>query len=831
MFRQLIALVVITLTAATTYAQQQTHNFFSIEKALKSPEHVFYLDLSNQQLTTLPSEMSTLKNLISLNLSGNNIEHLPSEMTSLGQLTSIDLSGNKRLDVDRTITHLGLHASIENLTLSNCNMVYLPSSVGMLTKVSTLDLSGNQLVHLPNELTQLRALESMNLSDNVLHSLGWYASRWLNLKKLNLSGNPELDYGKAFEALGMIELETLTLGELPRVPKSIKKLNIKTLNLENVSSNKLQPSIAEIASLQEVRLSNCKNLTTNQVLDVLREVEQLQLLSLDNNGLTNIDELSKLKGLQYLSLQEKSIDDQQLKKLERKLSDCLIDYDPANLLSAHQTKIDPPFQALNVDNKSYQVDASTAMQLQYDRSTIDIPSHAFLDNNGQVVTGNVDFTYREFNNPVEIMLSGIPMTYDSAGTSYQFASAGMVELRAEQNGFELFPNPEAPIIVNMSSNQKANDFGMYSYDEELSNWVYEGPDSLVQEPVLANSSEGAETFFNPAGMALPPRLYMQKVGFRTKKHRKSRSFALNLKNYPVNYYRGCSVNFPEFRKLKQKQWIYDGENLETDRMYLDSVSKYIRKIYSRGRSSRNGRVMYNRSTPELITDMSLSVNSNADNYLMSFTLRDTVIEIPVYPYVRSKRAEQEQRQNARMQKNYASDTKRRNKIWKKKISKYEDDIKDYEAIMKLVELGNRKDLDSIQATELLSSMQGIRTFTANNFGAINCDRLIQEGINLNPKRLAVTLTNQQNQPIDSDKIYLMEYGMNTTFSFDQLSQVRFYVGSANSLVVSLGEDKIAYLNTTEFELAKLGKSGTNFQMHTLDLNDMSVQELHNLLGS
>jgi hypothetical protein len=84
-------------------------------------------------------------------------------------------------------------------------------------------------------------------------------------------------------------------------------------------------------------------------------------------------------------------------------------------------------------------------------SLITIPKNAFIDSLGNEVTGKVNLSYREFHHPAEIILSRIPMTYDSAGTRYHFESAGMFEIDAKQNGKKLRIAAGKSIAVNLAS--------------------------------------------------------------------------------------------------------------------------------------------------------------------------------------------------------------------------------------------------------------------------------------------------------------------------------------------------------------------------------------------
>lgn len=66
----------------------------SLTEALKEPEKVCYLDLSNNNLTELPPQVLQFNNLHSLYLNNNKLKTLPEGIKSLKQLKLIDLTGN-----------------------------------------------------------------------------------------------------------------------------------------------------------------------------------------------------------------------------------------------------------------------------------------------------------------------------------------------------------------------------------------------------------------------------------------------------------------------------------------------------------------------------------------------------------------------------------------------------------------------------------------------------------------------------------------------------------------------------------------------------------------
>ncbi|HEU4718602.1 MAG TPA: hypothetical protein VFU15_12245 [Bacteroidia bacterium] len=139
----------------------------------------------------------------------------------------------------------------------------------------------------------------------------------------------------------------------------------------------------------------------------------------------------------------------------------------------------PPLGGLNVPYASYSVNSSNGGVFTHPSgSKLTIPANAFVDENGNHVTGNVEIRYREFRDPVDVFLAGIPMDYDSAGTTYQFESAGMMEVAAFVNGKVVYLDKNKNVQVEFASNNNDPKFNLYRFDTTAGNWVYEGKDKV-----------------------------------------------------------------------------------------------------------------------------------------------------------------------------------------------------------------------------------------------------------------------------------------------------------------------------------------------------------------
>lgn len=99
-----------------------------------------------------------------------------------------------------------------------------------------------------------------------------------------------------------------------------------------------------------------------------------------------------------------------------------------------------------------------------------IPTNAFLHKNGKPVTGAVDISYTEYRDPVDFLLSGIPMTMQTKDGMAPFNSAGMFRLEAFQNGEQLSLAPGKPIDVQFAATQNLPDLNFYKFDSISGKW-------------------------------------------------------------------------------------------------------------------------------------------------------------------------------------------------------------------------------------------------------------------------------------------------------------------------------------------------------------------------
>lgn len=142
-------------------------------------------------------------------------------------------------------------------------------------------------------------------------------------------------------------------------------------------------------------------------------------------------------------------------------------------------QIAPPSDKLAVKKTNYTVNNQKGANLTHSSgSKLKIPANSFVDKNGKQIIGDVTIEYREFHTIPEVIGSGIPMQYDSAGTSRQLETAGMFDISGNQNGAPVELAKDKKIDIELSSLKNRNNFHQYKFDTAAGNWVYLQADKL-----------------------------------------------------------------------------------------------------------------------------------------------------------------------------------------------------------------------------------------------------------------------------------------------------------------------------------------------------------------
>jgi hypothetical protein len=159
-----------------------------------------------------------------------------------------------------------------------------------------------------------------------------------------------------------------------------------------------------------------------------------------------------------------------------------------NELKIKDEMVDPiikkPFKNLDVEFQKYSINAEKGAKVTaISGSYIEFPPNAFVDKNGELIKGMVEISFREFDNSLDLFISGIPMQYDTLGSIYTFESAAMCEINATQDKINLFVNPNATPVVHLITKNDDTQHNLYYLDSVQKKWIPKGKDKIEKENI------------------------------------------------------------------------------------------------------------------------------------------------------------------------------------------------------------------------------------------------------------------------------------------------------------------------------------------------------------
>lgn len=166
------------------------------------------LDLSNNNLKSLPDDFGQLKNLKAAFFANNEFRKIPEVLSQCPQLNIIGFKSNQV----QHISDKALSPSLRWLILTHNQIEQLPSTIGTLSKLQKLMLAGNRLRSLPEEMAACLSLELIRLSANQLTALPPWLLALPRLSWLAYAGNPFCtERPTAKRSLSSIDWSDLTL--------------------------------------------------------------------------------------------------------------------------------------------------------------------------------------------------------------------------------------------------------------------------------------------------------------------------------------------------------------------------------------------------------------------------------------------------------------------------------------------------------------------------------------------------------------------------------------------------------------------------------------------
>lgn len=181
---------------------------------LSLKETLEVLDLTGNQLSTLPDELAGFGKLRIIFCSENRFTELPEVLGRCPALTMVGFKSNRIA----TVSAKALPAGLRWLILTDNAIERLPDELGQCDALQKLMLAGNRLRELPASLANCRNLELLRIAANRIERFPEWLLSLPRLSWLAYSGNPfsEGAEARAIDDAHVAPLawETLALGEL-----------------------------------------------------------------------------------------------------------------------------------------------------------------------------------------------------------------------------------------------------------------------------------------------------------------------------------------------------------------------------------------------------------------------------------------------------------------------------------------------------------------------------------------------------------------------------------------------------------------------------------------
>ncbi len=281
----------------------------NIEELLPKKEEVYSLNISNNNLKTLPEELSQFINLQFLNISGNKfkdkeklvenlsklpnlrflfankcyLKALPDNFDLLNNLEVLEIEANGLTELNEKIGELKKLKYIS--VRSNGRLTNLPKSIGQLRCLQYLNVSGGGMSKLRNELADCSELVSIVANASKIKTLPENIGNLINLKHLNLSYNKIENIPASIGNL--TELEHLGIGsnEITQLPKEIS--NLKKLNFLGLPFNRFKEFPKEVLELDAVHNLWVHNNSFKTIPKEVGNMESLTHLLVDHQVITD----------------------------------------------------------------------------------------------------------------------------------------------------------------------------------------------------------------------------------------------------------------------------------------------------------------------------------------------------------------------------------------------------------------------------------------------------------------------------------------------------------------------------------------------------------------
>ncbi len=162
-------------------------------------------------------------------------------------------------------------------------------------------------------------------------------------------------------------------------------------------------------------------------------------------------------------------------------------------------KVMKPVASVDLGTQVFIIDPTKDTLLNMESgSSVFIPANSLVGADNKPVKGKAELKYEEYLNQAEVILSGIPMTYDSAGETHYFESAGMFTIDANTPAGEKLKIADGKSVTVSQVSPWADPskgFNFYQFDTVAGKWRYlttQIAEPAASEPPVIETGKDAD---------------------------------------------------------------------------------------------------------------------------------------------------------------------------------------------------------------------------------------------------------------------------------------------------------------------------------------------------
>ncbi|MEM7104451.1 MAG: leucine-rich repeat domain-containing protein [Bacteroidota bacterium] len=539
-------------------------------------ENLVSLDLTGNNLFSLPETFQKLKGLQSLNLSDNalkSVEYLPKGIQQL------DMSFNPGLLSSENMTRLSELPVLTNLSIRGAGS--LSGLIGQLANLIKLDLGNGTFQVLPDEITYLK-----------------------DLKTINLEGCSRLNLTRTFLQLSILKkLEELVISDhnRNRIPPGLS--NIRRLKALTISGAKLESmpfDLHRCRKIESLKFTKTLSLDLESVIAQVGLMRKLKSLSFTNSAFTSLPtNLHLLDNIEQLDLTGNLLDRGLKELLATVLPACSIEFDQAGeaaQLSAIDIPIlEMPWEKVEAHELKGEHRFTSGVKLR-------------IDDNQSENSALETLKIQSFSDPLSAFLHGFfreDILLDQPSVK-QMAACFSINWKSSPG------NEETSLTLDWPSQHSHFHLDLFLKNDVA--WEKVGRDELLlngEQELEATESVSATSFEIP-NIPDPPKAPLQeKIGVNIIEKRSNLVFSIEKTNaLPSSHGEMPVKQFTELPLLENVRWRFTGGSPAQGMKVIESIN--IRK-------------------EGFATDFIIVPNKENKAFIIYFETPSGEFEIPVLP--------------------------------------------------------------------------------------------------------------------------------------------------------------------------------------------------------